>query len=428
MTTTPYFIGNLTNTPSINNTYLNDTYTDDVYLFTISGTESINLNLHNITNGEDADLFLFRDRGTIGVFDSSDELIQRSDLGVNRDDSINYIASPDNYIAQVKRYSTGTVNYQLDLSATSSKAPPNLLPVEVNGGVLYQGNTYKNSGGVGNNNTSEIYKFSLNQYSNVNISLTGLTSDADIRIIQDLNNNQIVDSGEVSYLFASTNSSTTNENLTIELPSGLFYVQVYQYQGETNYQLQVEVFSDLDINGGDGDDYLIGGNGNDTIDGKGGNDYLSGGLGSDYLIGGNGNDTINGDDGNDYLSGGRGNDKLYGGNGDDYLVGVGNGSYSTSEIDWLTGGLGADVFGLGYNGSFTDVNYTGSGYAVITDFSYWEDDKIRLGGVIGNYTVDYGSSIVGGNARDTQIFYFGDLIGVVQDTTNVIASRDFLLT
>lgn len=109
-----------------------------------------------------------------------------------------------------------------------------------------------------------------------------------------------------------------------------------------------------------------------------------------------------------YLSGGDGNDAIfdqfslsgwyYGGAGDDLIVGSPQyikGNYSggsapkpIDEIDWLTGGLGADTFylsGSSYfptsstqlKNSFTYLNGLSS-YAIITDYSQNEGDTIQF--------------------------------------------------
>lgn len=254
MVTSNYSFGNLTSTPSSQSTFLSDYYTDDVYSFSISQTSSINLNLHNISAGDDADLYLYADSNGNGVFDNGiDQQLPSSRNSGNRDDSINYLASAGNYFARVERYAPGSVDrldYTLHASATpqypydATTQPPNLIPIEFDGGVLspYGNNVYTQNDWVGSSDTADIYRFSLADYSNVTISLTGLSSDADVRLVQDFNNNHIVDSGEVS-LF-SKRGSTSNESISFGLHGGnTFYVEVYQYIGDTNYQLQVNAAS-----------------------------------------------------------------------------------------------------------------------------------------------------------------------------------------
>jgi hypothetical protein len=114
---------------------------------------------------------------------------------------------------------------------------------------------------------------------------------------------------------------------------------------------------------------------------------------------------------------------LEGGNGSDYLDGYGLGT----EFDTLTGGAGTDTFILG---SFWWGAYyveDAAGYATITD---WEAsiDSIELSGSSSDYRLEFGTNWVGTSAYDTGIYYLGDtgpeeLIGVVQDTTNVDLSQ-----
>ncbi|AFY47541.1 putative calcium-binding protein [Nostoc sp. PCC 7524] len=227
------------------------------------------------------------------------------------------------------------------------------------------------------------------------------------------------------------------------------------------------------ISGNSSNNYLFGNSGNDTLYGNDGNDTLSGGTGADTMYGGTGNDNyyvdnagdvvieyasqgtdrvyssifsytlgsnvenltltgsaergygnslnnvISGNSSNNYLYGNGGNDTLIGGGGNDYLNGFGSGQ----EYDLLTGGLGADTFAVG---SGNGVQYTGLGYATITDFSRAEGDKIQLLYLPDNNQYSLGSGNWGGSsALDTGIFYNGDLIGVVRDTTTVSLQQDF---
>jgi Ca2+-binding RTX toxin-like protein len=221
------------------------------------------------------------------------------------------------------------------------------------------------------------------------------------------------------------------------------------------------------INGNSGNEKIQGTNfadeiyalgGNDTVSAGDGNDYIEGGLGSDYLDGGSGIDTVSyrytnigvdvylpsgvvksrgnysgterivnienviggggddkliGDVGANGLAGGKGDDTLIGGSGDDTLNGG-----TLYDKDVLTGGNGSDIFVLGdSNGAYY---YQTSGYALITDFQSGTD-KIQLYGSSSDYTVEYGNWF-GGSAMDTAIFYKGDSIAALQDTTDITSA------
>lgn len=253
-TSTNYYPGTMSSNPYSNSTYLNESYTDDVYIFDITETSSINLNLHNISEGDDADLYLYQDTNGSGSLDldGTDLLLASSSRGGNSDDSINYLQGAGTYFAKVSSYSLGDdnyLNYELDLSATPTYQSPNLLPVEVDvTGMDFSTNalTYSYYGDVGNSNTSDIYAFSIPEIATspaaIDISLSGLSNDADIRVIRDFNNNRIVDSYD-EVIGSSSNSGTNSELIQQLTGSGNYFVQVSQYGGDTNYQLDFTSYS-----------------------------------------------------------------------------------------------------------------------------------------------------------------------------------------
>ena len=211
----------------------------DTFEFDIFGTRDVNLNLHNISPGDDADLRLYRDTNNNRIFDSDDVLVASSVRGSNADDSINRTLTTGTYFAQVLRFSPGSngvVDYDLDLSATSGGAPSNQLPNEFNFGNLSGDRT--RFGAVNNNNTSDTYRFALSAGEEVDVRLTGLSADADVRVIRDLNNNQIVDPGEV--VGSSVRGGNLPEFINNVRGPGNYFVQVYQFSGSTNYNLQLD--------------------------------------------------------------------------------------------------------------------------------------------------------------------------------------------
>jgi hypothetical protein len=143
------------------------------------------------------------------------------------------------------------------------------------------------------------------------------------------------------------------------------------------------------------------------------NDTLVGTVYDDYLYGGDGNDVLTGSTGSDILAGGNGNDVLHGFGGNAY------------EYDDLYGGYGTDYFYLGTS-QYGDY-YLGDGYAVIHDF-YWQDgDKFIVGSDSSQYSLVQNTNFLGGTALDTAIYRGNDLLAIVKDTTNVVASKDFIV-
>lgn len=235
MTTTNYSLGTLSSTPIKRNTFLDSTFDKDVYKFNLTGTNNINLNLRNISSGDDADLRLYQDSNFNGIFDSGDNELSRSRNLSNNDDSINYRANSGTYFAVVESFSLGNDNrltYNLDSSATGTSQASNLLPREVKVGNLSGDRTFSNW--VGNSDTTDTYAFSLDSWERVDIRLSGLSSDADIRVIRDFNGNRVVDSGEV--LSVSSNAGTSSDLLSVS-GGGNYFLQVYQFSGDTSYQV-----------------------------------------------------------------------------------------------------------------------------------------------------------------------------------------------
>ena len=241
-------LGSLGSTASSFNSFnLNVFDPTDVFQFSIGSTRNINLSLNNISAGDDADLRLFRDVNGNGILDADDRasgFVSSSVRGSNQDDAINVRADAGTYFAEVSRFafgSTGDVSYDLDLSATtptSTSDYSNLLPREFALGSLSADVT--RFGNISNTNTADVYSFSLGLFQGVNISLTGLSADADIRLIRDSNNNRIVDAGEE--VARSVRGGTTSELISNIDQSGDYFLQVNQFSGSTPYTVTFEQF------------------------------------------------------------------------------------------------------------------------------------------------------------------------------------------
>jgi hypothetical protein len=77
---------------------------------------------------------------------------------------------------------------------------------------------------VNHTDPSDFYRFDLATTGAVNIALKGLASNADLRLVQDLNDNSAIDAGEI--LASSASAGTSNEQILIFLGAGTYFVEV----------------------------------------------------------------------------------------------------------------------------------------------------------------------------------------------------------
>ncbi|CCI13271.1 Similar to tr/Q3M5S2/Q3M5S2_ANAVT Peptidase S8 and S53 [Microcystis aeruginosa PCC 9806] len=83
---------------------------------------------------------------------------------------------------------------------------------------------------VGSTDTNDYYRFTLANSGNFNLSLTGMTADADVQLLNS--------SGSV--IASSVWAGTASESITRQLSAGTYYIRVYPYQSaNTNYNLAV---------------------------------------------------------------------------------------------------------------------------------------------------------------------------------------------
>jgi hypothetical protein len=87
---------------------------------------------------------------------------------------------------------------------------------------------------VGSTDSNDYYRFSLGTSSNFSLSLTGLSADADVSLL-DSNGSEIT---------SSTNGSNSSESITGQLNAGTYFVRVYPYSGSTNYNLSLAAIPD----------------------------------------------------------------------------------------------------------------------------------------------------------------------------------------
>ncbi|NMF59613.1 C2 family cysteine protease [Pseudanabaena yagii] len=195
--------------------WVGSTDTNDYYRFTIGNTSNFNLSLNGLTSDADVQLL-----------NSSGSLIQSSANGGTNAESIVRQLNAGTYYIRVSPYS-GSTYYNLNLSATV--IPPdyagNTLGTARN--VTLSSSTTTFQDWVGSADTNDYYRFTVANTSNLNLNLNGMTSDADVQLL-DTSGNTIQ---------SSTNAGTSAESIVRQVNAGTYYIRVLPYSGSTYYNL-----------------------------------------------------------------------------------------------------------------------------------------------------------------------------------------------
>lgn len=179
-------------------------------------------------------------------------------------------------------------------------------------------------------------------------------------------------------------SKGENGHLCITINGGIYDVLLAPKQtlkiqtegGNDHIKIDPDVYAEIQIEGGAGDDHISAGGGRTRIFGGTGNDHITLGAGTAYAEGGDGNDRIHAGKGQAVIYGNNGNDVIQGyigpgghpvsmdgGSGNDQLHG---GSSHTV----MNGGLGDDILSSAGRGTF----YSGKGRDRI--FSTHDNDLV----------------------------------------------------
>ncbi len=93
-------------------------------------------------------------------------------------------------------------------------------------------------GFVGDAEPFDFYRFSIDRLSNFVLNMDNLSTDADVYLYQDANNNGEIEVDEL--IGSSENAGTEAEKLDILLNPGNYFVSVEQFEGDTNYRLNLQ--------------------------------------------------------------------------------------------------------------------------------------------------------------------------------------------
>lgn len=198
----------------------------DTFQFDIVGNRNISLFLHDISAGDDADLYLYQDTNNNGILDFNDLLVAQSTRAGNSSDVIDYSATTGTYFAVVSRFaagSNGSVLYDLDLSATYEAGLLSAIPL-----------SYTNYSLTATDPT-DVFELRVNGTRTVDLLLSNISAgdDADLRLYQDVNGNGIFDASDraAGLVASSLNSGAQNDAISYLATSGTYFAEVSRFAG-----------------------------------------------------------------------------------------------------------------------------------------------------------------------------------------------------
>ncbi|WP_421657326.1 pre-peptidase C-terminal domain-containing protein [Leptothermofonsia sp. ETS-13] len=193
---------------------------DTVDYYQISLSTSTNLSL--VLNGLSTDV-------NFRLLDSAGSLIQDSTRAEDGTRSLNRIELPGTYLIEISSLG-GNTNYRLQVDAPPVDNAGNTLANALDLGSLRGNQTFSDF--ISNFDREEFYRFNVDAAGLLNVQLTNLVADANLFLIQDLNNNGIIDSDE--FLQSSINSGTIAESITQSLTPGTYFIYVLQGSSNAN--------------------------------------------------------------------------------------------------------------------------------------------------------------------------------------------------
>ncbi|MGK7901358.1 MAG: pre-peptidase C-terminal domain-containing protein [Hormoscilla sp.] len=228
-------IGTLSTQEQVFNDFVGDADERDIYRFNLDAESEVSINVSNLS--ADADWFIIQDLNGDGR-EQEEEFIDGSFNEGNADEAGTLRLASGEYFLIVEQF-TGNTDYNLAISAAAAPEIPTLSDAI---DLATLNNTANDS--VSDDNPIDLYSFTLNNPSEVTLTLEGLTADADLFLLQDINGNGQIDAdgvaeGEGELVDLSDEPETTSETISDFLEAGTYYVTVEQFQGNTDYSLNL---------------------------------------------------------------------------------------------------------------------------------------------------------------------------------------------
>lgn len=220
--------------------YLSPVDPVDTFKFTVSGGGPfiVNSTLSNMLPGTDFDIDLIHDANGNGKVDTG-ELLASGTNFIGNEDIFGDTTTGGTFYLRVLRI-TGEGPYAVAVSSTNLDRAGNILGTAANIGNPFFGRKQLDDF-VSLIDSADIYKFTLADPGTITASFpaTALNTDADLQLIQDVNVNGIVDSGEI--LAASARRSNGGESISRAVAPGTYFVRVLQVAGNPAYHMTLTV-------------------------------------------------------------------------------------------------------------------------------------------------------------------------------------------
>lgn len=216
-------LGVLTTTSVRQNT-LGGTDLADFYRFTLPDIANLQVRVTGVDPR--TQLTLIRDINANGLVDNN-EVLANSSFGANSLADITQDLPSGTYFIRVESPSTQSTPYQLEVipalfGGNVSPDPGNTLPTARDLGNLSGTTSFKEYVGP-LLDPKDIYRFTLNDLSKLQITRTGPSLDPKVQLVRDNNNNGLIDSGEV---FNNNQFAITTDSATVDLPVGTYFIVV----------------------------------------------------------------------------------------------------------------------------------------------------------------------------------------------------------
>ncbi len=203
---------------------------NDFYKFQVGANSNVKIDLTGLS--ANADLYLYNSSGS---YFAGSETLQKAN------ESITENLTPGTYFIEVRSVNNAKTTYDLKVTGTPlpSNAAGDTADKALDLGSLAAPKSA--SDWVGDIDSQDYYKFTVDGNSTVNINLGGMSGDAYLTLYNN----------KGSYLDGSSNSGKADEKITTNLEAGTYFVEVSGSSANTNYNLQLSATPRVDTVGND---------------------------------------------------------------------------------------------------------------------------------------------------------------------------------